>query len=144
MTNLFRSIFKDSSWNWQKDFKVPNLMALQVFLLRISGQWPIDFGKYFPKYLTFLSRPLVLLYYMFWCLLASHIAVFFIIALVIKMRSDNPTIPEITNLFIQSVIYGFALFSTVHFQWYHKDIAKMVYFIIENFKMRSARGTAVF
>ncbi|XP_037045713.1 putative odorant receptor 85e [Bradysia coprophila] len=56
------------------------------------------------------------------------------------MRSDDATIPEITSLFIQSVIYGFAFYATIHFQWYHKHLAKIVNFMLENFKMRSARG----
>lgn len=137
-------IFKDSSWKWQKAFSVPNLMSPQVLLMKINGQWPIDFRKYLPTCLSFLSKPLVLLYYMFWCLLASHICVFFFVALVIKLRSDNSTIPEIANVFIQSVIYGFAFYSTIHFQWNHKDMAQMVKLMIENFKMRSARGSIIF
>lgn len=140
----YLSIFKDSNWNWLIDFSVPNLMSTQVFLMKINGQWPIDFAKYLPKYLSFLSTPLVYLYYTFWCLLGSHITAFFFVALVIKMKSDDSTIPEITNVFIQSVIYGFTFYSTVHFQWYHKDMAKMISFMIENFKMRSARGLAIY
>lgn len=141
MTNF--GVFKDSTWNWQKDFSVPNLMSLQVFFMKINGQWPIDFQKYLPKYLSFLSTPLVFLYYTFWCLLASHIATFFFVALVISLKSYSSTIPEITNVFIQSVIYGFAFYSTIHFQWYHKDMAEMINFMIDNFKMRSARGLTI-
>lgn len=134
------AIFKDSTWNWQRDFHVPNLMNLQVSLMKINGQWPINYKNHLPKFLSFLSTPLVLLYNLFWCLLASHICTLFFITLIIKLRSNNSTIPEITNVFIQSVIYGFASYSTIHFQWYHKDLAKIVNFMVENFKMRSARG----
>lgn len=134
------AVFKDSTWNWQRNFYVPNLMDVQVSLMKINGLWPIDYKKYLPKFLSFLSTPLVLLCNMFWCLLVSHIAILFFIALIIKLRNNNSTIPEIANVFIQSVIYGFASYSTIHFQWYHKDLAKMVHFMIKNFKMRSARG----
>lgn len=137
-------IFKDSTWNWKKDFSVPHLMSLQVSLMKINGQWPINFKNYLPKYLSFLSTPLVLLYFAFWCLLAFHISTFLFVTLFVKLKSNNSTIPEITNVFIQSVIYGFAFYSTFHFQWYHKDMAKMVQFMTDNFKMRSARGLTNF
>lgn len=126
------------------DFFVPNLMDLQVFLLKVNGQGPIDFTKYLPECLAFLSKPFVFLYYVFWCLLALLIAILFFITFIINFNNDNSTIPEITNAFIQSVIYGFAFYSTIHFQWYQKDLAKMVNFMIENFKMRSARGWTKF
>lgn len=132
---------KDSSFGWQKDFRVPNLMSLQVFLMRFNGQWPIDFARYLPKYLSFLSKPLVLLVKIFWCLLAGHISLFFFIGFIIKLNSENSTIPEITTCFLQSMIYGFALFTTIHFQWNHKDLAKIISFVTEKFKMRSARGS---
>lgn len=138
MPNL--SVFKDSTWNWQKEFSVPNLMGYQVFLVKINGQWPIDFKKYLPTYLSFLSTPLVFLYFAFWSFLALHIGILFVITLFIQLNNDDSTIPEITNVFIQSVIYGFSFYTTIHFQWYHKDLAKLINFMIENFKMRSARG----
>lgn len=136
--------FKDSTWKWQIDFCVPNLMDVQVLLLQINGQWPIDFNNYLPTCLSFLSRPLVLLYYAFWSLLALHIGILFFITLIIKLNNDDSSIPEITNVFLQTVIYGFAFYCSIHFQWYHKDMAKMVDFMIENFKMRSARGSVFF
>ncbi len=133
-------IFKDSTWNWQKDFHVPNLMDFQIFLMKIDGQWPIDFKKYLPTFLSFLSTPLVFLSFVFWSFLVLNIAILFIITLVIKLSDDDSTIAEITSVFIQSVIYGFAFYATIHFQWYHEDLRKIITFAIENFKMRSARG----
>lgn len=137
------SVFKDATWNWQKDFCVPNLLGFQMSLLKFNGQWPLDFKKFLPNFLSFLSVPLVKVYLGFWSVLALHLAIFFIIKLFQLMYADDSTIPEVTNAFIQSVIYGFSFYTTVHFQWYHKDLAEIVDFMIENFKMRSARGRAL-
>lgn len=136
-------IFKDSTWKWQKDFRVDNLMAFQVSLMKIDGQWPINFKNYLPSFLSFLSKPLTLLYFSFWSFVALHICILFAINLGIKMNSDDATIPQITSLFIQSVIYGFAFYATIHFQWYHKQLAEIVNFMVDKFKMRSARGLSM-
>lgn len=133
-------VFKTASYNWQKDFAVSNLISLQLLVMQVNGQWPINFGKYLPKYLSFLSKPLVILYSVFWSFMALHIAIFFFIAFLVKLNSENSTIPEMSSVFTQAIVFGFGCFTTVYFQWNHKKLAEMFNFVFKNFKLRSARG----
>lgn len=138
-------VLKDSlTYVWQKDFAVQNFMSSQVLVMQIIGVWPIDLEKYLPKRLSFLSKPLVYLYSTIWIFMVLHIAIFFFVAFVIKLNTENSTTSEISTLFIQSVIFGFGFYTTVHFQWNQRDLVKMINFMNENFKMRSSRGSVYF
>ncbi len=132
-------IFKTATYNWQKNFDVPNLLSLQMFVMRLNGEWRIDFGKYLPKQLSFLSKPLIILYCAFWSFMALHISIFFFVAFVIRLKNDSP-IPDMSSVFTQGVVFGFAFYTTVHFQWNHNRLEELFNFVFVNFKMRSARG----
>lgn len=134
---------KTSSYSWQKDFSVPNLISLQSLVMQVNGQWPIEWSKYLPKHLSFLSKSLSIIYCVFWSFMALHISVFFFAAFVIKLNSDNSTIPEMSTVYTQAVVFGFAFYTTVHFQWNHDQLAEMFDFVNTKFKMRSARGSVV-
>lgn len=135
-------IFKTASYKWQKDFNVPNLISLQMIVMKVNGQWPIDFGKYLPKHLSFLSKPLLVFYCAFWSFMALHISILFFAAFLIKLNNNSP-IPDMSSVFTQSVVFGFAFYTTVHFQWNHDKLVEMFNFMFENFKLRSARGLLV-
>lgn len=136
-------LFKNASWKWKKHFYVPNPMRFQVILMKIGGHYPIDFKKLLPNILSFLSTPLAFIYFAFWSFVGLHIATLFIVTLVMELRSNTATITEISNAFVQSIIYTFSFYTTAHFQWYHKDMQQIVDFMIKNFKMRSARGSFI-
>lgn len=136
-------VFKDSSWKWQRNFDVSNFMDLQITMMKFNGEWIIDLKKYLPKFLSFLAPPLMLLYFTFWSFVVVSICFLYVIKLVIIMNSEDPTIPEITTAFTQSVIYFYASYATIHFQWYQKDLADILNFMTKNFKMRSARGLPI-
>lgn len=133
-------IFKRSSYSWQKDFNVPNLMSLQMLIMQVNGQWPINFEKYLPRQLSWLAKPMVVVYSIFWSFMALHISVLFFTAFIIKLNSGNSTIPEMSTVFTQSIVFGFAFYTTSHFQWNYAILAEMFEFVLKDFKMRSNRG----
>lgn len=133
-------IYKDSSFGWEKDFVISNLFYPQKFVMQLNGQWPIDYAKYLPKNLSFLSKPLVVLMCIFWSFIALHIAILFFVAFLITLNSKDSTIPEISAVFTQTVVFSLAFYTTVHFQRNYKELATMFNFVFQNFKLRSATG----
>lgn len=132
--------FKSSSYNWMKNFDVPDLTSMQVFVMKMNGEWPVDFGKYLPQHLKFLSKPLLVLYCIFWSFMALHISIGFFAAFFIKLNNDAP-LPDMSSVFTQGVVFGFAFFTTVHFQRNHDTLVEMFKFFQTKFKMRSAVGS---
>lgn len=133
------TILNPSSHNWRKDFNIPNLISYQIFVMKINGQWPIDFGKYLPTFLSFLSKPLLILNCIFWSFMGLHISIFFFVAFVIKLSNGAP-IPEMSSVLTQAIVFGFAFFTTFHFQRNQDKLVEMFNFIFRNFKLRSAVG----
>lgn len=116
------SIFKDSTWPWKKSFSTDFLMATQVRLLKISGMWPVNWF-----YCLFVD---------FWIV---QIAIYYYATFVIELMNQG-SITDITDALTSAVIYSWVSFGAIYFQLYYKECERMIEYMKENFKMRSAMG----
>ncbi|XP_055708520.1 odorant receptor 83a [Phlebotomus papatasi] len=121
----------------EKLFRRENYLNVQITYMKIVGMFPIDYAKFLPQRLEFLSSVLNRMYFAFWQLISMHIAIVQIASVYVYW---GESLDELSPYLNNSVIYLFTYFIITYFQFKYNSHAKLIAYINENFEMRSAQG----
>uniref|UniRef100_A0A240SXW2 Uncharacterized protein n=1 Tax=Lutzomyia longipalpis TaxID=7200 RepID=A0A240SXW2_LUTLO len=121
----------------EKSFYCENYLNVQITYMQVVGMYPIDYAKYLPRRLFFLSEILNRMYFGFWQLICIHIAVVQIASVYVNWGKSLDDISQYLNT---SLIYVFTYYIILYFQGRCRTHAKLINYLNENFKSRSAPG----
>lgn len=114
-----------------------NFLKTQIFWLKLMAMWPVDYKKFLPENLSFLSNLLNGFYYIFWQFICLQLIVLHIVSLAINW---NKGLDEISDFIMTTLIYVFSYFITVYYQVRYVKHKELEEFVNQNFKSRSAKG----
>lgn len=139
------TIFKGESWPWRQHFQVDDFLSLNLELMKQSACWPLDWSRFLPAPLIFLSKWLQSLYFGIAVVASAHLAILWMYSFIMKLTIatspiDNLQMIDISHCMIESIIYSFTLFTLVYYRVRHKKCAQLIAHIKDNFKRRSAIG----
>lgn len=129
------TIFYKDPQKWSPTFFESSLMRYQTFLLKTVGMCDIDFGRFLPSQLKFISHVLNFLIFAFFSFIHIHLALLFVQDMI---NSDQ--LHRITNAITMIIINSFAFFTLLYYKLNNKKYLKMVDYMDENFKARSEYG----
>lgn len=122
--------------SWNADFAVDDLMKAPTFLMQCCGMCHIDFARYLPASLAFLSFAINMGLLVILSLIHAHLAVLF----AMEILQEDATIDRVTNGITMVIINTFALLTLLHYQLNRSKYLRIVDFMNSNFLRRSAPG----
>lgn len=131
---------------WTREFSInKSYLALNKICMQQSACWPIDYTHYLPTVLSFLNRPLQLVFFTLTLAAGAQIAFLFFYSFVMKLTHPTPetTLTEISDCFIQSIIYTFSCILLVYYRLRHGKLVEMIDYMDANFRQRSAIGKSL-
>lgn len=120
---------------WNPKFYVKDLMRYQTFLLKMGGMCYINFEKYLPKRLEFISALLNWTIFGFFSFVHLHLALLFFLEMI---RSN--ALEVITNSITMIIINLFAFFTLLYYKLNCNKYLHMVEYMNTQFLTRSACG----
>lgn len=143
--NLFRHLaIRDTDFSpWTRHFTIArSYLALNITCMRQSACWPVSYAQYLPKSLAFLSRPLQWLFFIVTLAAGTQMAALFFYSFLTKLMhpTADTTLTEISDCFIQGIIYTFSCILLVYYRCRHDKLAEMIRYMDEHFRQRSAIG----
>lgn len=123
----------------QRDFAVENMFKIQLAILRCSAMMPVEYYRWLPSWLSFLSYILNGIYLVFAQFLAAHLCILHFISSIIDLRNSSPIMVTVNNM-VQGIIYGFTFFVVIMFQLRYKTVLNIFEEFNQKCRKRSARG----
>lgn len=97
-------------------------MSRQVLLMKIASLWPANWW-----------------HCLFTDIISLQITIYYLITF-IKLILENGNIIEITDAITSTIIYAFVAFVEIYFQVMNPECKKIINYMKEKFRMRSAIG----
>lgn len=121
------------------DYNGKNWFDHQIKILKILGIAPIEFS-FLPARLRFLRQILNVSYVIFWYFTLIHITVCQFVSLVRNFTTgaDDPV-----DFVMEGSIYAYAIVIITFWIRNYKRFLKLIDFVYENFRLRSAKGNLV-
>lgn len=135
MTLKFSFFYKDPKI-WNPKFHVDDLMKYQTFLLKLAGMCYVNFERFLPKRLEFVSPILNNSIFGFYSFVHIHLALLFLRDIFLSSSSFE----MITNAITMFIINTFAFITLLYYKLSYKKYLKMVDYMNKNFMPRSAYG----
>lgn len=120
---------------WNPEFHVKDLMWYQTILLKTAGMCYINFERFLPPKLAFVSIILNWSIFGFFSFVHLHLACLFFLEMI-----QSSALEVITNAITMVIINTFAFFTLLYFKLNYKEYLRMVDFMNTRFSMRSAYG----
>lgn len=135
MFGRFAWVIKDPL-SWRADFHVDDLMEGSTVLMKCCAMYHIDFARYLPASMAFLSFAINIGFFVFLSLIHVHLAMLF----VMEITQEDATIDRITNGITMTIINSFAIFTLLYYQVNRRKYLRIVEFMNSKFLHRSAHG----
>lgn len=120
---------------WNPEFHVNDLMRYQTILLKMAGMCNINFDRYLPRPLEFVSALLNWITFGFFSFVHLHLAVLFFLEMI-----GSSALEVITNAITMVIINIFAFFTLLYYKLNYKKYLRMVKYMNTQFLTRSAYG----
>lgn len=127
------------SRKWKSQINIKQLLHVQILYMKIGGHLPVDYTKYLPNSLAFLSNIINAFYFAFNSFLNLHICALYLVQF-IKYSYSEASVTQISDALMSTILHAYGFSAGLYMQLYHRDCVKIFEFMNENFKMRSAKG----